>query len=110
MTDRFGKADMDFVNWHPRGQGWNQLHLAASNGDLETLRERIKISKNDKEDAKLSILANRESKLDIPIKTGDRAIHLALRKGQAGAAKALILAGCDVKALGSGGVSICSWA
>ena len=93
------------INWRPKGaSGWNQLHLSASTGDLPTLRNLIKISREDAGDSKLQLSSKRESKLDIPVQSGDRALHIALRKGQAVAARELVRAGCDVRALGSRGV------
>jgi hypothetical protein len=94
------------INWRPKGaSGWNQLHLSASTGDIPTLRNLIKLSREDLEDAKLQLSSKKESKLDIPTQSGDRALHIALRKGQSIAARELIKAGCDVAAAGARGVS-----
>ena len=38
------------IIWHPKGaSGWNHLHLAASTGDIATLKQLIRLSKQASE-------------------------------------------------------------
>jgi len=95
------------INWRPKGAaGWNQLHLAASRGDIPSIAKLIDIARKDSEDSKLQLSSQRENRLDIRTQNGDTALHIALKKNQPEAARKLIQAGCDVHALGGSGVSL----
>ena len=92
------------IIWHPKGaSGWNHLHLAASTGDIATLKQLIRLSKQASDDDRLSLPSQRENKLDIATKGGDRAVHIALRKGKVEAARELVAAGCDIRVPGARG-------
>mmetsp|Transcript_9267 Transcript_9267/g.15058 ORF Transcript_9267/g.15058 Transcript_9267/m.15058 type:complete len:1056 (+) Transcript_9267:508-3675(+) len=111
-------VDRDEVNWTPKGSnGWGPLHLVAACGDMKGLvelldhvKERSLLENGERPDGSLVGSGRKkkggkklESRLELVSATGDRAFHVALRNGQALAARELARAGCEVRAKGKNG-------
>mmetsp|Transcript_4140 Transcript_4140/g.8971 ORF Transcript_4140/g.8971 Transcript_4140/m.8971 type:complete len:1085 (-) Transcript_4140:482-3736(-) len=117
----------DTINLEPKGAaGWNHLHLAAATGNFKALLNLLNVvaeQKNEPSDDRTrrrpflgaedrSVSFKKESLLESRTSSGDRAFHVALRNGQALAARELARAGADIKSRGKDGESaahICAY-